>query len=169
MFCSPAFSSDAKKPAAPVVEEVAEVIPPPPVPEAEAIDVALPLPPRIKVMNVCGGHERSITTAGLRKAIPSNIELVPGPGCPVCVTPLETIDRALAIAARADVIFCSFGDMIRVPRGTKHWFNLCGDRTVRAIRLFQDISGWMPHYTDSGVDAGYQPLCFGVHYIRSAN
>ena len=57
------------------------------------------------------------------------------------------------------------GDMIRVPRGTKHWFNLCGDRTVRAIRLFQDVSGWAPHYTDSGVDTGYQPLCFGVSYI----
>lgn len=61
------------------------------------------------------------------------------------------------------------GDMIRVPRGTKHWFNLCGDKTVRAIRLFQDISGWTPHYTDSCVDAGYQPLCFGVQYIRTAN
>lgn len=59
------------------------------------------------------------------------------------------------------------GDMIRVPRGTKHWFNLCGDKTVRAIRLFQDVSGWTPHYTDSGVDAGYQPLCFGVNYIPS--
>lgn len=57
------------------------------------------------------------------------------------------------------------GDMIRVPRGTKHWFNLCGDKTVRAIRLFQDVSGWTPHYTESGVDAGYQPLCFGVNYI----
>lgn len=57
------------------------------------------------------------------------------------------------------------GDMIRVPRGTKHWFNLCGDRTVRAIRLFQDVSGWTPRYTDSGIDAGYQPLCFGVNYI----
>ena len=60
------------------------------------------------------------------------------------------------------------GDMIRVPRGTKHWFNLCGDKTVRAIRLFQDMSGWAPHYTDSGVDAGYQPLCFGVNYIRTS-
>lgn len=59
------------------------------------------------------------------------------------------------------------GDMIRVPRGTKHWFNLCGDKTVRAIRLFQDVSGWTPHYTESGVDAGYQPLCFGVNYIPS--
>jgi 1,2-dihydroxy-3-keto-5-methylthiopentene dioxygenase len=57
------------------------------------------------------------------------------------------------------------GDMIRVPRGTKHWFNLCGDRTVRAIRLFQDISGWTPHYTDSGVDAGYEPVCFGPTYF----
>ena len=57
------------------------------------------------------------------------------------------------------------GDLIRVPRGTKHWFNLCGDKTVRAIRLFQDVSGWAPKYTDSGVDAGYQPLCFGVNYI----
>ncbi len=57
------------------------------------------------------------------------------------------------------------GDLIRVPKGTLHWFNLCGDRTVRAIRLFQDISGWTPLYTESGVDANYQPLCFGVSYI----
>jgi 1,2-dihydroxy-3-keto-5-methylthiopentene dioxygenase len=57
------------------------------------------------------------------------------------------------------------GDMIRVPRGTKHWFNLCGDRTIRALRLFQDMSGWTPHYTDSGVDAGYEPLCFGPTYF----
>ncbi|MEK7855207.1 MAG: cupin domain-containing protein, partial [Acidobacteriota bacterium] len=57
------------------------------------------------------------------------------------------------------------GDMIRVPRGTRHWFNLCGDKTVRAIRLFQDISGWTPQYTESGVDAEYQPLCFGVSYL----
>lgn len=57
------------------------------------------------------------------------------------------------------------GDMIRVPRGTKHWFNLCGDRTIRAIRLFQDMSGWTPHYTESGVDAGYEPLCFGPTYF----
>lgn len=59
------------------------------------------------------------------------------------------------------------GDLIRVPKGTLHWFNLCGDRTVRAIRLFQEMSGWTPHYTESGVDANYQPLCFGVSYIPS--
>ena len=61
------------------------------------------------------------------------------------------------------------GDLIRVPRGTLHWFDLCGDRTVRAIRLFQDMSGWTPYYTGSGVDAGYEPVCFGVNYFpRSA-
>ena len=52
------------------------------------------------------------------------------------------------------------GDLIRVPRGTLHWFNLCSDRRVRAIRLFQDPSGWTPHYTESGADSKYQPLCF---------
>jgi 1,2-dihydroxy-3-keto-5-methylthiopentene dioxygenase len=57
------------------------------------------------------------------------------------------------------------GDLIRVPRGTLHWFDLCSDRRVRAIRLFQDPSGWTPHYTNSGVEEGYQPLCFGPRYI----
>jgi 1,2-dihydroxy-3-keto-5-methylthiopentene dioxygenase len=57
------------------------------------------------------------------------------------------------------------GDLIRVPRGTWHWFDLCGDRDIRAIRLFQDTSGWTPHYTDSGADRGYQPLCMGPTYI----
>lgn len=61
------------------------------------------------------------------------------------------------------------GDMIRVPRGTHHWFNLCGDKTVRAIRLFQDVSGWTPQYTGSGTDAAYQPLCFGISYIPTQN
>ena len=57
------------------------------------------------------------------------------------------------------------GDLIRVPRGTWHWFDLCGDRTIRAIRLFQDQSGWTPHYTDSGVDRSYQPVCMGPSYL----
>ena len=57
------------------------------------------------------------------------------------------------------------GDLIRVPRGTWHWFDLCGDRDIRAIRLFQDKSGWTPHYTNSGADQGYQPLCMGPAYI----
>ena len=57
------------------------------------------------------------------------------------------------------------GDLIRVPRGTKHWFSLCGDRRIRAIRLFQDVSGWTPHYTNSQVDRGYAPVCFGVSHL----
>ena len=57
------------------------------------------------------------------------------------------------------------GDLIRVPRGTWHWFDLCGDRDIRAIRLFQDKSGWTPHYTNSGTDKGFQPLCMGPTYI----
>jgi 1,2-dihydroxy-3-keto-5-methylthiopentene dioxygenase len=60
------------------------------------------------------------------------------------------------------------GDLIRVPRGTHHWFDLCAERRIRAIRLFQDVSGWTPHYTDSGVDKGFQPLCFGPAYVSAA-
>ena len=54
------------------------------------------------------------------------------------------------------------GDLIRVPRGTLHWFNLCLDRRIRAIRLFQDTAGWTPHYTDSRVDENFLPLCFSA-------
>ena len=57
------------------------------------------------------------------------------------------------------------GDLIRVPRGTHHWFDLCGERRIRAIRLFQDPSGWTPHYTLTGVDRAFQPVCFGPAYI----
>ena len=57
------------------------------------------------------------------------------------------------------------GDLIRVPRGTLHWFDLCGDRRIRAIRLFQDKAGWTPHYTSSGVDRNYEPVCWGPRYI----
>jgi 1,2-dihydroxy-3-keto-5-methylthiopentene dioxygenase len=60
------------------------------------------------------------------------------------------------------------GDLIRVPRGTHHWFDLCGERRIRAIRLFQDKSGWTPHYTESGEDAKFQPLCFGPAYLPPA-
>jgi len=57
------------------------------------------------------------------------------------------------------------GDLIRVPRGTRHWFDLCGEKRIRAIRLFQDVSGWTPHYTHSSVDRNYEPVCFGPRYI----
>ena len=57
------------------------------------------------------------------------------------------------------------GDLLSVPRGTRHWFGLCADRDIRAIRLFQDAAGWTPHYTDSRVDEGYQPMCLGPAYV----
>ena len=57
------------------------------------------------------------------------------------------------------------GDLIRVPRGTWHWFDLCSDRHIRAIRLFQDPSGWAPTYTESGIDAGFEPVCLGRAYV----
>jgi 1,2-dihydroxy-3-keto-5-methylthiopentene dioxygenase len=57
------------------------------------------------------------------------------------------------------------GDMLRVPRGTTHWFTLCEDRRIRAVRWFQQTEGWTPYYTGSGVDQGYQPLCFGPAYL----
>ncbi len=57
------------------------------------------------------------------------------------------------------------GDLIRVPRGTWHWFDLCADQRIRVIRLFQDVGGWTPHYTDSGVDKNFHPVCFGPAYL----
>jgi hydrogenase expression/formation protein HypD len=74
------------------------------------------------IMEVCGGQTHSIIRNGVDQLLPPEVELIHGPGCPVCVTPLETIDRALAIAAKPDVIFCSFGDMLRVPGSRDNLF-----------------------------------------------
>jgi hydrogenase expression/formation protein HypD len=76
------------------------------------------------IMEVCGGQTHSIIRNGIDQLLPEGIELIHGPGCPVCVTPIEMIDRALAIAARDGVIFCSFGDMLRVPGSTGDLFSV---------------------------------------------
>ncbi len=76
------------------------------------------------IMEVCGGQTHSIVRHGLDELLPGRIELVHGPGCPVCVTSLDRIDRAHAIAARPNVIFCSFGDMLRVPGSDGDLFRL---------------------------------------------
>src|SRR5215208_3015076 len=60
------------------------------------------------------------------------------------------------------------GDLIRVPRGTLHWFNLCSDRRIRAIRLFQDTAGWTPNYTESRVDESFLPVCFSAAHVSTA-
>ena len=76
------------------------------------------------IMEVCGGQTHSIIRNGVDQLLPPEVELIHGPGCPVCVTPLETIDRALAIAGKPGVIFCSFGDMLRVPGSRDNLFSV---------------------------------------------
>jgi hydrogenase expression/formation protein HypD len=77
-----------------------------------------------KIMEICGGQTHSLIKNGIDQMLPAGIEMVHGPGCPVCVTPLELIDKALAIAARPEVIFCSFGDMLRVPGTDRDLFQV---------------------------------------------
>ena len=79
------------------------------------------------LMEICGGQTHSIMRHGLDELLPAGIELIHGPGCPVCVTPLELIDKAIAIAARPEVIFCSFGDMLRVPGSNEDLFRTRAD------------------------------------------
>ncbi len=76
------------------------------------------------IMEICGGQTHAIVRYGLDQLLPPEVELVHGPGCPVCVTPLELIDKALAIASRPDVIFCSYGDMLRVPGSGRDLFSV---------------------------------------------
>jgi len=76
------------------------------------------------IMEICGGQTHAIVRHGINQLLPPEIELVHGPGCPVCVTPLELIDKALAIASHPDVIFCSYGDMLRVPGSGRDLFSV---------------------------------------------
>jgi len=76
------------------------------------------------IMEICGGQTHSIIRNGLDQLLPEEIELVHGPGCPVCVTPLELIDKALVIASQPDVIFTSYGDMLRVPGSEADLFSI---------------------------------------------
>jgi hydrogenase expression/formation protein HypD len=79
----------------------------------------LPIDRKIKIMNVCGGHERSITMAGIRSTLHDNIELIPGPGCPVCICPEEDIYQAIQLAQHEKIILVAYGDMLRVPVNVK--------------------------------------------------
>jgi hydrogenase expression/formation protein HypD len=78
------------------------------------------------IMEVCGGQTHSVIRNGIDQLLPPEVELIHGPGCPVCVTPIELIDKALAIAATPGVIFCSFGDMLRVPGTSGDLFTVKG-------------------------------------------
>lgn len=84
---------------------------------AQLLDLLRAIEPErpLRIMNVCGGHERTISMSGLREVMPRGIELIAGPGCPVCVCPEEDIYAAIQLARRSDVILAAFGDMLRVP------------------------------------------------------
>ena len=84
------------------------------------------------IMEICGGQTHSIVKYGIDELLPKEVTLVHGPGCPVCVTPVELIDKALRIAARQDVIFCSFGDMLRVPGSGREPGSACDLLAVKA-------------------------------------
>lgn len=87
-----------------------------------------------RLMEVCGGQTHSIVKNGLDQILPPEITLIHGPGCPVCVTPLEQIDKALQIAKRPEVIFCSFGDMLRVPGSDGDLFRIkAGGGDIRIV------------------------------------
>src|SRR5574341_665865 len=99
-----------------------------------------------KIMEVCGGQTHAILKSGLDQLLPPGVELIHGPGCPVCVTPLEIIDKAIALASRPDVIFASFGDMLRAPGSERDLFRVkAAGGNVRvvyspldAVKLAQD-------------------------------
>src|SRR6516165_8316463 len=104
---------------------------------------------RWTIMEVCGGQTHAIVRFGIDELLPPFINLVHGPGCPVCVTPLDMVDRAIAIAARPEVIFCSFGDMMRVPGSQSDLLRVKADggdvRMVYAPADAVDIAAQNPH------------------------
>ncbi len=115
------------------------------------------------LMEVCGGQTHSIIRHGIDQLLPEQIELIHGPGCPVCVTPLETLDKALAIAAKPDVTFCSFGDMLRVPGSSEDLFGIKsagGDvRVVYSPLDAVDLAEQLPHR---------QVVFFGIGFETTA-
>ena len=116
-----------------------------------------------KIMEVCGGQTHSIIKNGIDQMLPPGIEMVHGPGCPVCVTPLELIDKALAIAAQPDVIFCSFGDMLRVPGTESDLFQVKGrGGDVRVVYSPLDAVDLAMKFPDK------QVVFFGVGFETTA-
>ncbi|MDI5970703.1 hydrogenase formation protein HypD [Streptomyces sp. SL13] len=123
------------------------------------------------LMEVCGGQTHSIIRHGIDQLLPEQLELIHGPGCPVCVTPLEMIDKALEIAARPGVIFCSFGDMLRVPGTGRDLFQVRaagGDVRVvysplDALRVAQDNPGSEVVFFGIGFETTAPPNAMTVH------
>lgn len=126
------------------------------------------------VMEVCGGQTHSIIRHGIDQLLPDEVELIHGPGCPVCVTPLEVIDKALEIAGRPEVIFCSFGDMLRVPGTDRDLFRVRGEGgDVRVVYSPLDalrIARENPHrevvFFGIGFETTAPPNAMTVHQAR---
>ncbi|MFI6846216.1 hydrogenase formation protein HypD [Kitasatospora sp. NBC_00085] len=126
------------------------------------------------LMEVCGGQTHTIIRHGIDQLLPKQVELIHGPGCPVCVTPLEVIDKALEIAARPEVIFCSFGDMLRVPGTGRDLFRVRaegGDVRVvysplDALRIAQQNPGREVVFFGIGFETTAPPNAMTVHQAR---
>ncbi len=126
------------------------------------------------LMEVCGGQTHTIIRHGIDQLLPEQVELIHGPGCPVCVTPLEVIDKALEIASRPDVIFCSFGDMLRVPGTGRDLFQVRsegGDVRVvysplDALKIARQNPGKEVVFFGIGFETTAPPNAMTVHQAR---
>jgi hydrogenase expression/formation protein HypD len=126
------------------------------------------------IMEVCGGQTHSIIRNGIDQILPSGIELIHGPGCPVCVTPLDVIDQALAIASQPNVTFCSFGDMLRVPGSRKDLFQVKsegGDVRVvysplDAVKLAQQLPDRQVVFFGIGFETTAPANAMAVHVAK---
>lgn len=126
------------------------------------------------LMEVCGGQTHTIIRHGIDQLLPDQVELIHGPGCPVCVTPLEVIDKALEIASRPDVIFCSFGDMLRVPGTGRDLFQVRsegGDVRVvysplDALRIAQENPKRQVVFFGIGFETTAPPNAMTVHQAK---
>ncbi|MFF8375772.1 hydrogenase formation protein HypD [Streptomyces sp. NPDC015661] len=129
------------------------------------------------LMEVCGGQTHSIIRHGIDQLLPSEIELIHGPGCPVCVTPLEMIDKALEIASRPGVIFCSFGDMLRVPGTGRDLFQVRGQggdvrvvySPLDALRIAEQNPDREVVFFGIGFETTAPPNAMTVHQARKRN
>ncbi len=127
------------------------------------------------LMEICGGQTHAIMRHGLDQLLPPEVDLAHGPGCPVCVTPLEQIDRALEIAARPEVIFCSYGDMLRVPGSRRDLFSIRaagGDVRVvysplDAVRIAQENPEKQVVFFAIGFETTAPPNAMSVLHARA--
>ncbi|MEW1549526.1 hydrogenase formation protein HypD [Streptomyces tsukubensis] len=126
------------------------------------------------LMEVCGGQTHTIIRHGIDQLLPEGVELIHGPGCPVCVTPLEVIDKALEIASRPGVVFCSFGDMLRVPGSDRDLFRVRGEggdvrvvySPLDALRIARENPDKEVVFFGIGFETTAPPNAMTVHQAR---